>query len=749
MIYAHSLADRPKTDWQSLSQHASSVASIGAEFSKVFSASDWGYTAGILHDVGKARKPFQDMLAGLRTKGKDTQHAVYGAKAAFDRGSLPLAFAVAGHHAGLHDISDLQEAVDQIAADDSFVLSKTITDPNIYFPNENSLPKSVLNALNTSPQNTLPLEYFTRMLFSCLIDADRLDSAFWAGMGKDTAKLAIPSLPLDGVALLERVKDERERKRIANPNSSLSDIRNKIFDSAITAGDKPQGFFSLTVPTGGGKTLAAMAYALAHAKKHSLRRIIVVIPYLSIIEQNAAEYRRILDPIKQGVVLECHSSVNPRILATDDEVTKLELVSENWDAPIIITTSVQFIESLFAASPSRARKLHNIANSVVIFDEVQTLPTHLLAPMLSVFRELVSTYGVSFVFSSATQPAFRHSTNLPDGFYSEEITEIAPNPVSLFSDLRRVVYELPKQGETLSWDALSDLLVAEPQCLCVVNLTRHARDLWDKLNEKINDTQQKPIHLSSAMCPAHRLAVIRNIRRRLKNKKTCRVISTQLIEAGVDVDFPVVWRAMGPLDSIVQVAGRCNREDKLTGFGTVHIFTPDDNKLPKGIYGTATGQAVVTLGRLGIEATNRLATDPSVFTQYFSELFQLSNTDTQDIMQDREAFRFRTVAAKAVVIKDSGVPVVIPIGYARHYLDKLQSRIPKSDTPRFTRDDLRNLQRYMVNIRQHDFIFFQQHGLLTEILPNIEIFLLDIAQYNRYLGVIKPNDAQPLEEFLG
>ncbi|MDD2599924.1 MAG: CRISPR-associated helicase Cas3' [Kiritimatiellae bacterium] len=754
--YAHS-SEHPKKDWQSLEQHALCVAAICAGFSKIFSASEWGYAAGMLHDLGKARKPFQEMLAGLRTKGSDTQHAVYGAKAAFDKESLPLAFIVAGHHAGLHDIADLQEAVGKISAEESTALVQSSTGASIRFPHDNTLPKAVLNALVALPQNTLPLEYFTRMLFSCLIDADRLDSAFWEKLGEDTTRLSNSELPLNTTALLACVNAERERKRSANPDSPLSAIRNKIFDSSVTASDKPQGFFSLTVPTGGGKTLAAMAFALAHAKKHNLRRIIVVIPYLSIIEQNAAEYRRILDPDKKGIVLECHSSVSPPRHATNDEVSKLELVSENWDAPIIITTSVQFIESLFAASPSRARKLHNIADAVVIFDEVQTLPLHLLSPMLSVFRELVTNYGVSFVLSSATQPAFRHSINLPDGFYPEEITEVAPNPLSLFAELRRVVYKLPKQGETLSWDELSKHLVAAEQCLCVVNLTRHARVLWDKLNDKLKDKlgegikylQQRPIHLSSAMCPAHRLAIIRKIRRRLKSGEPCRVISTQLVEAGVDVDFPVVWRAMGPLDSIVQVAGRCNREGKLPEFGTVHIFTPDDNKLPQGIYSTATGQAAITLGRLGSEASLCLATDPSIFTQYFSELFQLSNTDTREIMQDRKGFRFRTVAEKAVVIKDSGIPVVIPIGYGRHHVDRLRSRIPKPGTPRFTRDDLRKLQRYMVNVRQHDFIFFQQRCLLTEILPNIEIFVLDIAQYNRYIGVIKPDDAHPLEEFLG
>ena len=585
-----------------------------------------------------------------------------------------------------------------------------------------------------------------RMVFSCLIDADRLDSAFWEKMGEDTVKLSKPALPLDADALLANVIAERAHKRDANPSSPMTDVRNRIFDACVSSAESSKGFFSLTVPTGGGKTLAGMAFALAHAKRHGLRRIIVVIPYLSIIEQNAAEYRRVLDPDNKGIVLECHSSAKPRDNDMDEEVSSLELVSENWDAPVIVTTSVQLLESLFAASPSRARKLHNIADSVVLFDEVQTLPTHLLAPVLSVFRELVANYGVSFVFSSATQPAFRKSSSLADGFTSEEIREIAPKPDVVYKTLRRVNYSF--EPDLMDWDELADRLTTQPQCLCVVNLTRHAREIWDKLNDKITDSNLKPIHLSSAMCPAHRLAVIRHIRRTLKAGRPCRVISTQLIEAGVDVDFPVVWRAMGPLDSIVQVAGRCNREGKLTKFGTVHIFTPKDNKLPGGIYNTATGQAAVTLAKLGPQAGEELACNPAIFMDYFSALFQLSNADQFDIQNDRENFRFRDVAEKTVVIKDSGTPVVIPIGYARHYVARLRSRVPKPGEPRFTRDDLRRLQRYMVNVRQCDFVFFKQHSLLSELLPNLEIFVLDTAQYNRHLGLIKSNDAPPLEEFL-
>ena len=736
--YAHSKERASKSDWQSLDTHASAVAAIGAGFSEIFGASRWGYAAGMLHDLGKARRPFQDMLDGKRAKGEDTHHAKYGSAVAFANNSLPLAFVVAGHHAGLHNIHVLQAMVDRVDASD---LMRSVLPQDFAFPQETDLP------VTASDGNLLPLEFFTRILFSCLIDADRLDSAFWEKLGANTVKLAASSIPLDAPVLLARIIAERNRKRDANPSSPMADMRNRIFDACVSAAENKKGFFSLTVPTGGGKTLAGMAFALAHAKRHNVRRVIVVIPYLSIIEQNAAEYRRVLDPDSKGVVLECHSSVKPRDSATDEEVSRLELVSENWDAPVIVTTSVQFIESLFAASPFRARKLHNIADSVVIFDEVQTLPTHLLTPVLSVFRELAANYGVSFVFSSATQPAFRKSFSLPDGFEPDEIREIAPEPDAVYKALRRVNYSF--ESVPLDWDTLADRLVAEPQCLCVVNLTRHARELWDKLNDRIMDSEQKPVHLSSAMCPAHRLVVLRRIRRALKAGRPCRVIATQLIEAGVDVDFPAVWRAMGPLDSIVQVAGRCNREHKLTEFGMVHVFTPKDNKLPGGIYNTATGQAAVTLAALGNDAADRLASDPSVFSDYFSSLFQLSDADTQDIQHDREAFRFRTVAEKAVVIQDSGTPVVIPIGRARHVVSEIRSRSERApEEPRFTRDDLRRLQRYMVNTRQRDFIFFQQHKLLTPLLPNLEIFVLDCAQYNRHVGIIKPDNAPPLEDFL-
>ena len=735
-LYAHSLPNRPPNEWQTLDAHSKAVAALAEAFALHLRAGEWGRAVGLLHDVGKARPPFQEMLKGLRTKDDGTHHAKYGAKLAMDAGSLPLAFAVAGHHAGLPNLADLQRMAD--------VTEALPTPPKHFFPEEESLPFSVVGE-----EGILALEFFTRLLFSCLIDADRLDSAFWERMGARTTELATPQIPLDPSLLLSRLLAERDIQRNKHPAGVLSDVRNRIFDACVSAGDKqPQGFFSLTVPTGGGKTLSGMAFALAHAKAHNLRRVIVVIPYLSIIEQNAVEYRRVLDPERRGIVLECHSAAQPDTSAKDEDLLPLELVAENWDAPIIVTTSVQFLESLFAASPARVRKLHNMTDSVVLFDEVQTLPTHLLAPVLSAFRELATHYGVSFVFSSATQPAFRKSLSLKEGFSPDELHEIVPRPAEIYRALRRVDYIF--ESSSLSWDELSERLLSEKQCLCVVNLTRHAYELWKCLAEKTSPAE-RPIHLSSAMCPAHRLAVIRHIRRLLRDGKPCRVISTQLIEAGVDVDFPVVWRAMGPLDSIVQAAGRCNREGGPVR-GQVHVFAPEENRLPGGIYRTATAQAANMLKTLRQEDRENsvgetLANDPQLFAGYFTALYQLTETDTANIQHERSEFQFRSVAEKAKVIDDGGRGIVVPVGRGKRIVEDIRNREVPVGAHRFTRQDLRALQRYMVNIRERDFDFLRDRGLVSELLPNLDVFVLDMAQYDKNLGVLKPDQNPAMETF--
>lgn len=745
--YAHTVEDEsgkrlPECYWQPLKNHLRNVAKLAEGFGRPLGIGAEAELAGLLHDLGKYRLEFQQYLRGQCQSGAKTQHAVFGAAWAFDCANreeklAATAFSVAGHHAGLYDAGDLP----------GFVGNPTLNP----LGTSRELLKLCISEIGPLPlipkaaewvTDELSADLYFRLLFSCLVDADRLDTACWPGP---------PMLdrPLHTHRLLEMVLAERGRKNAANPDSPLKALRNAIFDAGLGQADLPQGFFSMTVPTGGGKTLSSMAFALAHAQHHSLRRVIVVIPYLSIIEQNAAEYRCIFG---DDVVLENHSAVQPPLDKSEEEKSRLDLVTENWDAPIVVTTSVQFLESLFAAAPSRCRKLHRIPRSVVIFDEVQTLPAGLLAPTFSVFRELQRNYGVSFVFCSATQPAFRRTGSLPSDFFAaKELRELAPDPPSLFRQLRRVDYHLPNPGETLDWPELAEKLAAAKQALCVVNLTRHASNLWQELKRRLPD-DEKPIHLSASMCPQHRLDLIHEIRERLASGQPCRVVSTQLIEAGVDVDFPVVCRAMGPLDSIVQVAGRCNREGRREA-GQMYVFRPVDHKLPPGVYQSASDQAVITLATLGQheQATDRLATDPQVFADYFQSLYQVINTDyarrgESTIQEDRSQLRFREVARKAKVIDDDGQPVIVRFKAGESIVKDIRGRVPGPRQPRFTRDDLRRLQRFMVSVHTRKFQMLLGLKQIKPLLPNLELYVLDEGFYHPDLGVVIDN--RPLEDFL-
>jgi CRISPR-associated endonuclease/helicase Cas3 len=545
----------------------------------------------------------------------------------------------------------------------------------------------------------------------------------------------------------------------------LNAARNRVFEWCLEKARKPPGFFSLTVPTGGGKTLSSMAFALAHARRHGLRRIIVVIPFLSIIEQNAAVYRTVFDPEEQGIIVEHHSAVPEKGKENDEEKSSisqpLRRAAENWDAPIIITTSVQFIETLLANQPSKCRKLHNICRSVVIFDEVQTLPAHLLNPIMDVFRELKTNYGVSFVFSSATQPAFRKSPSLTNGFDTNEMVEIVEEPAGLFRDLSRVVLEVIPGVQ--NWESVGKIACSSRQTLCVVNTRKQAFALWKVMRNYVEPALRSAVfHLSSAMCPEHRLKILgdsenpepNSIRGRLKSGQPCWVVSTQLIEAGVDLDFPMVMRAMGPLDSIAQVSGRCNREFKLVDEmgkarpGRVMVFQPEENSLPDGVYRTATDLAAVFLEK---EAWRDLFTRPELFSEYFTQLFSVISTDyhrrgENTILEDRQKLRFQMVAQKARVIPDEGQPVVVPFGRAKAVIEAIRARGAEQGIPRFSRSDLRMLQRFMVNLHTRDFLILQGLKLLAPLLPNLDLFVLSEGIYNDDIGLSIEN--RPLEDFL-
>lgn len=754
--YAHSLEYKPEECWQELDVHLAEVAELAEMIAKAACPHDKSFAelarlAGLLHDLGKYRFEFQEYLRKERQGGVDTAHAVYGAgKALFEHNSFAAAFAISGHHAGLYDAADL----DLLVNGKKYQVRDRLADILNRASEKITLLKfKEICSDSDTPETRYRYEVMIRTLFSLLIDADRLNTEEWEKKQIFGPQWKRKVVSLESNILLEKLQKERIKKSTDAKNAELKKLRNDIFEACLNKGqNSPQGFFALTVPTGGGKTLSSMAFALAHARQHNLRRVIVVIPYLSIIEQNAKEYREIFG---KGNVLEHHSAVE--VTRSDQDPAQaqdIEKAMENWDVPIVVTTSVQFIETLFSASPSQARKLHNIAQSVVIFDEVQTLPTHLLEPLLDVLRELKNRYGVSFIFCSATQPAFKKTTNLKNGFGDDEITEIAPNPDILYQSLQRVKYTIERFDSPWTWQDVAQKMIEHDQVLCILNLRRQAYELLVAIRRNLEERNTKDLdesvfHLSSAMCPAHRLDRIEIIKRRLKTSNPCWVVSTQLIEAGVDIDFPVVLRAMGPLDSIVQSAGRCNRESLLVDengkprLGEVIVFSPQDGGLPQGIYSTATNIAVAHLD------LTRLATDPELFKEYFTELYQVSPTDFQrrgmrTIQQERAEFNFRKVDAVAKVIKDDSIAVVVPYGKAIGIIKNIR------ETQSFDYKDIRSLQRYMVNLRKGPHSDYEKlRSVLTPLIPErLEIPVLNELFYDikTHRGVVVEN--LPPEELI-
>ena len=724
--------------------------------------------AGLLHDLGKYRDEFQDYLVGKRESSMETHHAIYGAALAFQKRWISLAFAIAGHHAGLHDWQNNKgTGLESLVKNPNYriLTSDVLSELQTKFESEEILPKipQTLGEIEflQNIDNNFKFEFATRMIFSCLVDADFLDTEKHYRNGAE--RKVFEFKPKE---LLAKLEAERLRKvenaRANKADEKLIEIRNQIFDNCLQKAEKKKGFFSLTVPTGGGKTMSGMAFALKHAEIHKLRRVIVVIPYLSIIEQNAKEYREILG---EEIVIENHSAV--KIKSEEAEETAksekrarnfLEYATENWDAPIIVTTSVQFIESLFAHKTSKNRKLHNIANSVVIFDEIQTLPAKLLEPLFSVWRELKENYGVSFVFSTATQPAFRQNHfNFKNGLSENELVEITDNTDETFQSLNRVNYEFKEFQTPKTWDEIAAEMSAEKQVVCVLNTRRHAFELYGKLAE----SEKKGLfHLSSSMCAEHRLEVIETIKERLKNDEICRVVSTQLVEAGVDLDFPVLYRAIAPLDSIVQAAGRCNREGKLKDNkgdpkkGYVKVFTPKDEGLPQGVYKNGVKLTKRILPKITSEelACNKTIDGETIFASYFSNLYDEVGTDLENIQRDRRERKFRTVSKKAKVIDDSGTPVIVRFrnkkGDADSYKIIEQIRAEYEEKYYVKRMDmqkwLRRLQRFMVNVRKNDLKELKDYGKLEELFPNMDLELFVLKEeivkgkknYDENLGIL-------------
>ncbi len=671
--------------FHTLADHLRNTAELASRFAEAWKGGEWGHLAGLCHDLGKVSPQFQAYVRSRAARGGD--HSSLGACAVPDECDL-LKFALAGHHAGLQNREDLNSRLKGAEADAT--VQEGLARASEFVP---ELGRWQPSSIPDFVSDYYEVDLFIRMLFSALVDADFLDTERHFEPGRQERRGR-----WKGLQQLWRLFERSQRELMATAQATaLNSIRSQVYQSCLAAAERPQGYFSLTVPTGGGKTLSAMGFALRHALKWDLQRVVVVIPYTSIIEQTADVYRGVFG---SDAVLEHHSAIDWREVEDSDR-ERCQLASENWDAPIIVTTSVQFFESLFSHRSARCRKLHNIAGSVVIIDEVQTIPTALLRPTFRMLTSLVKHYSVTVLLSTATQPAY---SRLMDETWGASISEIVEDADALCRRLKRVEYDVGSRAEvtTLDWKQVAGVMTGASQAMAVVNTKADARALYRELSAASR------VHLSTDMCGAHRRQVLSEVRKRLEAGAECHLATTQLVEAGVDIDFPLVLRAIGPLDRIVQAAGRCNREGRLQA-GRVVVFQPREGGMPKGAYRTGADTAVGMFRQGDLDLHN-----PSTHTEYFRWLYQGVNLDAKQIDRKRERLQFQTVAREYRLIEDNTIAVAVPWDDGEAVLDAIEAR-----TPDVTREDLRALQPYFVNLYEWQFAPAQDMGLCRELAPGL------------------------------
>jgi CRISPR-associated endonuclease/helicase Cas3 len=665
-----------------LREHLEAVASRAAEYAKAFGAYGEAYLAGLLHDLGKYGDLFQRRLQGLE-KGIDHWSAgAWISLMSYQHKGIAAALTIQGHHLGLQQASktafremDLSKLAEhhpinlKLSERSQDVLLQRLQEDGLVLPDLKELRDSLYEGPGAPPAAAM---LDVRMLFSVLVDADFIETeAHFQGLPDGSKRYRNPGMPLDAEQALSTLLAHLEG--IANKSRAsahVNQLRADLLHACLDEANAAQGIFTLTAPTGTGKTLSSLAFALKHAGIHKLRRIVVVIPYLSIIEQTVLTYRNVFRPyFKQEdlnrFILEHHSLAGTRVRpegngeagydSESETLRRAKLLAENWDAPIIVTTSVQFLESLFANRPSACRKLHHLAESVVLFDEVQTLPTRLAVPTLATLSRLADRYRTTIVFGTATQPAFAHLSNSVHEFagLNWQPREIVPAELGLFERAKRTHVIWPDMDRGVSWANLAEDLSKHEQLLCVVNLKKHALMLYEELRKHGSEGL---LHLSTNMCPAHRIAVLEAVRERLESGKTCRLVSTQCVEAGVDVDFPLVCRAFGPLEAITQAGGRCNRNGRAST-GLIRVFLPEDESYPDGSYRQA-----ASITRMLLKQHGDLDIDQSeTFGSYYAQLYDLSKPENQG-KELREAVKdqhFVRVAQEYRVIEKNAINVLV------------------------------------------------------------------------------------------
>lgn len=721
---------------QLLIDHLHGVSDKAGAFAAAFGEEAAGRMVGLYHDIGKYSQEFQTYLR--QGGGRKFDHSTAGALEIMKKKSplsIPTAFCVAGHHSGLLNGGNSKADTEESRS----LCGRLKKKPGQDIPNYQAYREEVVDVLEVDKSQLIPRfgrdffagQFYTRMLFSCLVDADFLDTEEFMQLGEnargDFASISELKERLDAY-ISEKFLNE-QGKRYDEP---INQHRRKILRECIAAGEADEGssLLSLTVPTGGGKTIASLAFALHHAVRTGKKRVIYVIPYTSIIEQNAKVFREILGD-ENVIEHHCQVDYSPAFDDGDyDKQLKKQLATENWDAPLIVTTNVQFFESLFANRTSRCRKLHNIADSVIIFDEAQMLPIDYLRPCLAVIHELTQHYLATAVLCTATQPSLN---KIFGEDYQREIKEICRNVTEEYEFFKRTKIELLPQKVTLA--DMADCLQEKEQVLCIVNTKKAARELFAAL-----DGAENCFHLSTNLCPQHRKAVLAQIRQALLDGKPCRVISTSLIEAGVDVDFPCVYREMAGLDSIIQAAGRCNREGRRAKEESlVYVFTWADK---------AMGNSQHSL-RVRSDATKHVCElycndidNPIAITAYFDQLHKIdggewteNKLDCKGIMKMiREQFMpFADVTKNFLLIDTPTRPVFVPYDEAGQEIEKQLRQGIKS------RRLMREAGKYMVNVYCGDNYKspFEKLNAANkiEVLDDSVAILIDMESYSHTMGL--------------
>jgi len=698
------------------------AAEMFAEGSDRETARQWGFLAGLWHDLGKFAPEWQTYLKSKSDPHNDdacgkVDHSTAGAQHSVKAHPLfghLLGYGIAAHHCGLLDVQTNGNSCQEMRLQKQDIPKVNNAPAAIIQRNVPEFPPFLMEIMRTD-RNPFSAAFYARFLYSCLVDADFLATeGFMNHRGANIRN----QIPRDALAQIQQLLTNRITA-FGTPaeNDTVNKQRAKVVRDCEHAAELKPGLFTLTVPTGGGKTLSSLHFALKHALKHGQQRIIYVVPFTSIIEQNAEVIREIVASLQTKnftPLVEHHASLSP-----EKETEQSRLATENWDAPIIITTAVQFFESLFAAKTSRNRKLHNIANAVVILDEAQSLPVNYLSPCLRGLQELTDYYNTTAVLCTATQPAINYNeAELSIGL--KNCREIIQDPKSLFDALKRVeISNIGKQTDA----ALSERILQSAQALCIVNRRQHAQNLFRQLPESSDR-----YHLSALMCPEHRSQILATIRERLNKGQPVRLISTQLIEAGVDVDFPAVYRALAGLDSIAQAAGRCNRNGKQSQPGQTYIFRPEDQKAETFVRETSQVASQI------IDLYDDILS-PEAIHHYFDLYYyrQKPRWDEKGILDEFRfdgkikhcpfRFNFRTAAENFKLIENWQTTVLIPFDEkARELIKELRNEsIP------LHRNLLRSLQRYTVQITPR---LFNENATAFESLRDGEFYSLISPELN-------------------